>query len=1198
MANRKNTFLLKRSNVAGNVPVAGQLLLGELALNTADVKLYTSGTTSNSILPIGWDRISRTGDTMTGSFSAPTISATTYYNLPKDVYVTGGTFSDSIATFTNNTGGTFSVSGFGQSGEFIPYTGATQDADLGVYQLKADSLAISTASTESVDIGEIVWNAIDGTFDMGLIGGVTLQAGQEMHFYGKATEAISNGQAVMFAGVQGDHILIAKADAATINTNPEYFIGVATQSFVTNQFGYVTAFGKVRGLNTLDYTLGTILYYDSTTTTDGLLTSIRPTAPNAKIEVAAVVRVHGTEGVLMVRPHVMPKISDFQDVNISGGQNLDILQYNSSAAVWANTNTPRFTSVSATTYLNLPIDVRVTGGTYSSGTATFTNNTGGTFNITGFNTGTVTNVSALTVSTGGTDVNSTVVNSTTTPVITLNVPTASASNRGALSSTDWSTFNSKIGGTGNVGRVPRFTGSNTIADGIMIDNGFSVLVGGLTNVGNIIFQVNGTARVSGVLTLNSTISNGTNTYTLPSTTGTLALTSQLHNAVTLGVPNGLSLSGQQLSLSLASGSTNGALSSTDWNTFNNKQNALNGTGFVRADGTTISYDNSTYVPTSRTLSINGTSLDLSTNRSWVVPFVTANTFNNATYDLTISASDGTSYTSNLGLLSTDVRVTGGTYNINTGVVTFTNSTGGTFNVTGFSSGMTDTFVTGGTYNAGTATFTRSNNQSFNVTGFNTGTVTSVGAITLGTSGTDLSSSVANGTTTPVITLNVPTASASNRGALSSVDWSTFNSKQAQLNGTGFIKANGTSITYDNSTYYLASNPNGYTTNTGTVTQVNKGNGLDFSNFTTSGTITLGTPSSTTLSSTNATTTNSHSHAFAPGGTTSQYITGAGTLVTFPTIPTVNDGGLTLATSGIATGSASFTANQAGGSTFTVNVPATDLSIGVSTSTAVRVDSSTGTDVSLPVASSTLAGVLTATDWSTFNGKQAQLNGTGFIKANGTSITYDNSSYYLASNPNGYISSFTETDPTVPSHVKAITTTSISNWNTAFGWGNHASAGYVPGGRTITINGTTQDLSANRSFTVTAAETDTLATVTSRGNSTTGNITVNGDLSVKNSLLSNQSNSVPVGTTAVFSNTLGSTTAAFFDYVVTSGSNARAGSVMVVINGGNIEFTETSTNDIGDTSRITLKPRISGGNILLDATSTSGTWTVKVLGRLI
>jgi hypothetical protein len=57
-----------------------------------------------------------------------------------------------------------------------------------------------------------------------------------------------------------------------------------------------------------------------------------------------------------------------------------------------------------------------------------------------------------------------------------------------------------------------------------------------------------------------------------------------------------------------------------------------------------------------------------------------------------------------------------------------------------------------------------------------GTVTSVSALTLGTTGTDLSSSVATGTTTPVITLNVPTASATNRGVLSSTDWTTFNNK--------------------------------------------------------------------------------------------------------------------------------------------------------------------------------------------------------------------------------------------------------------------------------------------------------------------------------------------------------------------------------------------------------------------------------------
>jgi predicted heme/steroid binding protein len=123
-----------------------------------------------------------------------------------------------------------------------------------------------------------------------------------------------------------------------------------------------------------------------------------------------------------------------------------------------------------------------------------------------------------------------------------------------------------------------------------------------------------------------------------------------------------------------------------------------------------------------------------------------------------------------------------------------------------------------------------------------GTVTSVAALTLGTTGSDVSSSVATGTTTPVITLNIPTASATNRGALSSTDWTTFNSKQNALSGTGFVKISGTTISYDNSTYYLASNPDGYTTNVGTVTSVAlsvpTGLSITGSPITTSGTLAL------------------------------------------------------------------------------------------------------------------------------------------------------------------------------------------------------------------------------------------------------------------------------------------------------------------------------------------------------------------------
>jgi hypothetical protein len=90
-----------------------------------------------------------------------------------------------------------------------------------------------------------------------------------------------------------------------------------------------------------------------------------------------------------------------------------------------------------------------------------------------------------------------------------------------------------------------------------------------------------------------------------------------------------------------------------------------------------------------------------------------------------------------------------------------------------------------------------------VGGSGVGTVTSVAALTLGTTGTDLSSTVANGTTTPVITLNVPTASATNRGALSSADWTTFNGKYnlPSLTSGSVLFSNGTTIAQNNANFF-------------------------------------------------------------------------------------------------------------------------------------------------------------------------------------------------------------------------------------------------------------------------------------------------------------------------------------------------------------------------------------------------------------
>lgn len=116
----------------------------------------------------------------------------------------------------------------------------------------------------------------------------------------------------------------------------------------------------------------------------------------------------------------------------------------------------------------------------------------------------------------------------------------------------------------------------------------------------------------------------------------------------------------------------------------------------------------------------------------------------------------------------------------------------------------------------------------------------------------------------------------------------------------------------------------------------------------------------------------------------------------------------------------------------------------------------------------------------------------------------------------------------------------------------------------------------------------------------GNTIITGSLAVSQSLLqySNITAVTSGSTSNVASFNTSSYTAAFFDYVATSGTNARAGSVFTVWNGANVEYTETSTNDIGSTTNLLLSASVSAGAVRLQATSLSGSWSVKTLARML
>ena len=76
------------------------------------------------------------------------------------------------------------------------------------------------------------------------------------------------------------------------------------------------------------------------------------------------------------------------------------------------------------------------------------------------------------------------------------------------------------------------------------------------------------------------------------------------------------------------------------------------------------------------------------------------------------------------------------------------------------------------------------------------------------------------------------------------------------------------------------------------------------------------------------------------------------------------------------------------------------------------------------------------------------NDVGFITSSALS-SYATQTYVTT---RGYITSYTETDPVFLAHpANNVTNTKISNWDTAYSWGNHASAGYLTSVGTISYN---------------------------------------------------------------------------------------------------------------------------------------------------
>lgn len=144
--------------------------------------------------------------------------------------------------------------------------------------------------------GKMWYTPSTGAWNLGMgNGAITQQIGEELFVYGKASAAISGNtilQLIRKTGTVGSSGAITFGPTIAGMTDSELIIGVATEDVSVGNFGRITNFGVVRGINTTGSTYGEtwadgdVIWYNPFT---GGLTKTKPVAPNIKFHVGTVI---------------------------------------------------------------------------------------------------------------------------------------------------------------------------------------------------------------------------------------------------------------------------------------------------------------------------------------------------------------------------------------------------------------------------------------------------------------------------------------------------------------------------------------------------------------------------------------------------------------------------------------------------------------------------------------------------------------------------------------------------------------------------------------------------------------------------------------------------------------------------------------------------------------------------------------------
>jgi hypothetical protein len=437
----------------------------------------------------------------------------------------------------------------------------------------------------------------------------------------KLGEAINKGQAVYVSSADGTNMIVSKASNVTDLTSSKT-LGLIETSGVTNDQVNVVTEGLLAGLDTSTATAGDPVWLG---TNGNLIFGLvnKPSAPAHLVFIGVVTRVQSVNGEIFVKVQNGFEVEELHDVAISSIANKNLLMYEAATSLWKNKTLGNVIGGTSTQYVkgdgtlgSFP-DIGGGGGLVYYLNGSVSSGVAGYFQM-----------SKTPVIGSGTDFSKTGDGLICQFLTDVNDPSLLSVPSGA-----WRFgLYASMGTAGNSSKfyveVFKYDGATFTLIGSSsgtpesVDHGtateyytttVAMATTALTVTDRIAVKIYATDNATRTMTIHTENSNLCDiATTFPSGIASingLITPSQYLSTTTTGTDFTISSSSNThyFNLPVASATVTGKLSSTDWSTFNNKQNAL---GYTPVNQT-------------RTLTINGVTYDLSSDRTWSVGTVTS-----------------------------------------------------------------------------------------------------------------------------------------------------------------------------------------------------------------------------------------------------------------------------------------------------------------------------------------------------------------------------------------------------------------------------------------------------------------------------------------------------------------------------------------------------------------------------------------------